>query len=165
MKRLILLIVLLLPVLFSCNKRITPASYNDTIVSLQIEIQAQLTTLEHALDAKDKDRVNGAIEQTTAVIDSAIARLDELGPYKGDDTMRQVAYKLFNLYRHYVVEYFREIATMKMKDPSNITDEEISAVKSLDTKLHAEQTKLDHAFEQAQHDFALKHNLIIEEAH
>jgi cytochrome c556 len=146
--------------LVSCNK-MTPVEYNDTIVGMQKDIQKGVETLQSELASGDEAAINAAIDKQITKIDSSITALEELGAYDGEDGMQQAALNLFNMYKDFLENDYRFIASVSIKSPSDITEEDQQKLSDIMTKVSSEETKLDVAFRLAQNDFAEKHGITI----
>ena len=140
----------------------SPASYNNYIVAVQGNLMDKVVEyIVETVHNENYREVESKRLEVIAQIEASIATLKRMEPFKGDDQMRKEALEVFELYREAYVNDYSQINMLK-KDRE-------SSFKAMERYFEAQdlaEKKLQRSadqFEQAQKDFADRHNITITE--
>lgn len=170
MRRIIyfLLISIFVLSLHSCKKE-SAADYNNTIIEQQIAIVLSIDNLKKAIDnynaipAKDAIAgMNKSFDEAISLLDSGINVVKALKPFKKDETFKNGALTLFEIYKQIVENEYKEIINL-YKIPDEMFKPEDQ--QKLDELLTNSNKKLEEAyntFTAIQKQFAEKYNLTLE---
>jgi len=135
--------------------------YNDKIVDEQSKII--VLTLEFVdlididLNACETKRV-----EMVKQIETSILVVEKMGSFEGNSELRTAALNLFRFYKKvYSVEY--KMFLDYLLKGEDITEEEVTELTEISTRIGEEEVVLDEAFAIAQENFAVKYGFVIEE--
>ncbi len=82
--------------LASCAlEQVSPADYNDAIFVQQMKVKNLITDLTKAPDDDVRKQI---IEELRMQADNSLAKINEIGPFRGDDQLLLAAQPLFEYY-------------------------------------------------------------------
>jgi predicted metal-binding transcription factor (methanogenesis marker protein 9) len=153
---------------FSACKQESPAEYNDKIIAKQRLIVEKIDDLKKAIDdynilpedvafAKMDEAYNIAVFE----IDSAIAFLNTVEPFKDDASLKNAAIVLFTAYQDVVQHEYKQMIELYKLPDDKFKEED---AKTLDNLKQTSIDKLNQAFDnfvKVQKEFAEKNNLSI----
>jgi len=109
------------------------------------------------LDAGDGRRMEHTLNLLQKQIESSIAMMSKLEPYKGDDTYKEAAMELFEFYDSISGDEFEEMIEIQQKKGSQ-TIEDNKRMNELNRVIAEREAILDKNLSQAQRAFAEKHS-------
>ncbi len=96
MKSLNILLFLSLVALCSCNlEQVSPADYNDAIFVQQMRVKNLITDLAKAPDSRVRSEI---LEELRIQAETSKQKIQEIGPFRGDDQLINAAIPLFDYY-------------------------------------------------------------------
>lgn len=158
-------LILLLIFTQACNKE-SAEDYNNKIILQQKAIVEEIDNLKKAIDdynvlpASDAiTNMDNAYDSTVFKIDSAIAFLETVEPYKDDATLLDAAKVFFTTYKQIVEDDYKQIIELyKLPDKMFTQDDQ----QKLDDLLNSTKVELEKSFDKflkAQKEFSKKNNL------
>ncbi len=160
---------LLLPAMFLlalavCREKtqkppIAPAAYNDSIVALQFAFNTRLTAFMEAVSLFDTAAIRQAYDSLEATASRCRATLDSLPQVPAYDFLRQPAAGLFDFYRETIRHEYRDIVSLLLRPPEQITPQDLARIDSVNREITRKEQELEKAFRTAQDSFARRYNL------
>lgn len=162
MKRYFLLIFLFFnstsPALFAQQFK-TPVEYNQYIVNEQQKVVNIMISFSNKFNTTDSLLMVN-YNYTKNELKKVLENIRKLPPYEGDESLKNAALPLFELYYSAMdIEYKEIVSLFIKKDFGNKTQERVN---SLLQSINEREKLLDVKFKQAQTDFAKKYDLKIE---
>lgn len=135
--------------------------YNDYIVNRQTTLVKRILEFGKIAgdDLDSAARYLSTIEKEAAVM---LEELKGMPPYKKDSALRDAAIRSFTFYRRVLGDDYRRIIGAGQRPGATPEDAE-KEINGIVEGLSAEEDKLDKAFQQAQRNFADRHNMRLKE--
>jgi len=158
-------VILLLLFIQACNKE-SAEDYNNKIVLQQKGIVEEIDNLKKSIDdynvlpASDAiTNMDNAYNSTVFKIDSAIAFLETVEPYKNDESLLEAAKVFFTTYKQIVEDDYKQIIELyKLPDKMFTQDDQ----QKLDDLINSTKVELDESFEKflkVQQEFSKEYDL------
>ncbi|OGU16644.1 MAG: hypothetical protein A2X61_01145 [Ignavibacteria bacterium GWB2_35_12] len=135
----------------------TPLEYNEYIIGEHNKIMVKMLDFSKAFNAGDGRRMEHTLNLLQKQIESSIAMMSKLEPYKGDDTYKEAAMELFEFYDSISGDEFEEMIEIQQKKGSQ-TIEDNKRMNELNRVIAEREAILDKNLSQAQRAFAEKHS-------
>lgn len=135
--------------------------YNDYIVNRQTTLVKRVLEFGKiaGTDLDSASRYLGTVEKEAAVM---LEELKGMPPYKKDSALRDAAIRSFTFYKRVLADDYRRIIETGTR-PGITPEESEKEINGIVENLSEEEDKLDKVFQQAQRDFARKHNMRLQE--
>lgn len=159
MKNLVIALFVLTATLTACEPKISATDYNNTIVGEQGKIVNKMLDMTAKINNNQfkaaLDELDGAIAQC----DSSIATVTKLGAFEDDSKFHDAALDLFKFYKKILSNEYRKMLEILNKE--DISMEDVAEIDNLTKNIEGEEAKYDNAMQNAQEEFAKKHDVKI----
>lgn len=158
-------VISVLFLLQSCKQE-SAEEYNNKIINQQVSIVKQIDNLKKSIDdynilpaAEALKNMDKAYDSTVFQIDSGLAFMETVKPFKKDNSLQEASKTLFNAYKGIVEQDFKQIIELyKLPDSMFTTVEQ----KKLDSLINLSNQKLQEVYDnfmKSQKSFAKKYKL------
>ena len=135
--------------------------YNDYIVGRQAKLR------EHILDfikaaANNLDSAEKMLAKYTGETATTVEEIKGMPAYKGDSSLRDAAVRSFSFYKDVFQNDYTRIIYIKKKG-IEMTNEDMTEMKSIVDKITREEEGFDKSFHNAQKNFAEKNHMKLSE--
>lgn len=158
-------VISVLFLLQSCKQE-SAEDYNNKIISQQVSIVKEIDNLKKSIDdynilppADALKNMAQAYDATIFQIDSGLAFIQTVEPFKKDNSLQEASIILFNAYKEIVEQDYKQIIELYKLPDSMFTTEEQH---KLDSLINLSNQKLQEIFDnfmKSQKYFAKKNNL------
>ena len=146
---------------FAQTKNHPGVDYNDIIVGEHHALLALVTDyLVQTVHSDDYKSIDLMRKQVIDQVENAISKIEALGPFEGDTKMRDEALEVLKVYKEAYTEDFNTINSLKAESQKSFEAmaQYLKAEELVEEKLNNTLKR----FNRAQQEFAMRHNLTIE---
>lgn len=137
--------------------------YNDYIINEQTRVGMVIKEFNAAFErSKDTLEIHTARKAIIRQADSAITRIKNLVPFKGDTSLKKNALRLFRFYSEIAGKEYREFVQLYFSK-EKITTEISKQLQDIVADITEREKVLDANFQEAQKAFAAKYNIKLTE--
>ena len=135
--------------------------YNDYIVSRQTIIMKNVMDFVK-VSGTDLDLAAKMLDRYIPEMDSIIADVKAMPPYKGDSILRDAAIGSFGFYKKVFGNEYKQLVNIRRSGGTG-TEEGVAEMNKIVEQITLQEEQYDKIFHNAQEDFAKKNNMKLEE--
>ena len=164
----IITVILLLLSVQSC-KRETAKMYNNKIITQQVKVVRKIDNLKKSIDDYNILPASEALKNMSAAYDSAVFQIDtsialikKMVPFKNDNSLQQAAIKLFTEYKSTIEQNYKQVIELYKLPDQMFTTKDQHKLTRLMKEAKAKLMKSFNDFSSVQKKFGEKNKLSLD---
>lgn len=140
---------------------IDPQAYYDDIDAQYLKVRNAQDSLDILLNEPEMDltAIDGAFEDAVKACDDAVAKVEGMGAYQGDEEMLNAAISLFNEVKSVINTEYKDLYELYKKPIDEWEDSDIDKMYDLFEQIDDKIYDKDDIFYDAQIDFSTNYNV------
>lgn len=135
------------------------ANYNNKIIDIQHKLAPDVINFFKAFEDGSKEQMQAKKEKLSKDFDAAIKKVSKMKDFEGDTKLRDAMLAWLKLYESSLDAEYNHIIELASKPKAQRTDEDRAKLEKLSRELIQKEEAIDQNFENAQVEFAKRHNL------